>query len=229
MNVMAQAHKMTREAFALATVEARKAMSYAKLFRSALIHFHKEYKAMIANRLYRILATNEKTGEITTHDFDSGREMVGARRELYETGLYSCLQTLDREQGEWLVDQTFHYSPEQLKEVRAINRRIANEKKVVGKIVTNAIKLGYVVSVYDGEEYTVKRSTDKAAIMGAIYTTDMDRLVIRDKAGEHIGTVALVYGNSASEVMNDWHDSELMNKVLEPAIKFCDELSAKGL
>lgn len=43
---MALAHKMTRECFALVSEEARKQMSYAKLFRAALIDYHKEYKAM---------------------------------------------------------------------------------------------------------------------------------------------------------------------------------------
>lgn len=237
MNVMKKAHELTKAKIAyLKDSGITVLQSYAHFFKDSLKQAHKAFKLWFAGqkieaaaRLYRVTATNEKTGEVTNHLFDTAGEMLSARRTMYATGLYSCLQTLDREQGEWLVDQTFHYSEAQLKEVRAHNKRIEDEKTVVGKIVSNAIKLGYTVSVYDGEEWSVKRSDDKSAIMAAVYTTDMDRLTIRDKAGELIGTVALVYGNSASEVMSDWHDNELMDKVLAPALKYCDQLSAKGL
>lgn len=74
MNVMAQAHKMTREAFALVTPEARKQMSYAKLFRAALIDFHKMNKASkvalpVSRNMYKIMdglvSTKRVVGMIT--------------------------------------------------------------------------------------------------------------------------------------------------------------------
>jgi len=229
MNVMARAHQLTRDAMAK-TDPSVCVITYKLAFSVYLRAAHQEYKKMIASHTYRLTTISEKGALLTVETFETPRQLTNAMYDARDSAKFvRILGEQKLEQLGWVKYDLFQFSPEELLARRRTLVRIADEKKVAGKIVANAIKLGYVVSVYDGEEYTVKRSSDKAVIMAALYTTDMDRLVIRDKAGEHIGTVALVYGNSASEVMSDWHDSEVMNKVLEPAKKFCDELADKGL
>ena len=179
--------------------------------------------------MYAIKATNAKTNEVSTFEYATMREQITARRELYSTALYSSLQTLDNEEGEWLVDKTYHYSAEQLKAVRANNARIANEKKAVKKVVEKALRMGYMISLYDGEEYCVKRSTDKALILANIYQTDMDRMYFRYReTGEQVGSVLFVYGNSASEVLADWSDCAEVNAILADAEAFCAKLANEG-
>ena len=54
---------------------------------------------------------------------------------------------------------------------------------IVSALLDAALAKGYSVSVHDGETWPVKRSTDRAALMDAIGTTDMDTLRIRKPCG----------------------------------------------
>ncbi|MNY05966.1 hypothetical protein D3C86_1387040 [compost metagenome] len=111
---------------------------------------------------------------------------------------------------------------------KAVDRRIAGEKSVVRAAVRNAIKTGHTVSLNDGCEWTVKGSSSEVEVMSATYSTDADYLLFR-KAGQVVGKVYLVYGNSASEVICDHTDSEAMEAILAPATRRADKYAALGL
>ena len=74
----------------------------------------------------------------------------------------------------------------------------SGERGVATRLVRAAIHAGYAVSVYDGEEYTVKRSRKERQILAALATTGEDMLVIRDATGERLGVLALIWGNEES-------------------------------
>lgn len=95
---------------------------------------------------------------------------------------------------------------------------------VISAFVDDALKLGHLLSVNDGEEFTVKRSTDRAAILGALGTTDADTVVIRRADGERIGSVMLVYGNEPGVVICDHTDSPEMESILANASKIGERL-----
>jgi hypothetical protein len=79
------------------------------------------------------------------------------------------------------------------------------ERAIIERIVTDAISVGYAISVNDGEETTLRRSRDTSAIMAAMMTTDEDRLLIhRPSAERYFGWVYLVYGNDGWDVVNDY-------------------------
>jgi hypothetical protein len=84
-----------------------------------------------------------------------------------------------------------------------------HEARIARKIVKDALANGWTVSVYDGDEWTVKSSTDNRAILEAMCTTDSDVLRLRDAAGESIGNIWLVWGND-EDVISDHTDSETM-------------------
>ena len=65
-----------------------------------------------------------------------------------------------------------------------LQTRIAVEHKIVRRVVKDAIKAGYTVSVFDGEEWTVKRSTEFKTINDALFSTDEDTIRIRDAEEE---------------------------------------------
>lgn len=72
-------------------------------------------------------------------------------------------------------------------------------------LVKYAIEQGAVVSVYDMEEWQVKRSTDVKAIRAAIDSVDDCELVFRDAEGEQIAWAYIVsYGNSPDELVSDF-------------------------
>ena len=94
------------------------------------------------------------------------------------------------------------------------------EKTVAAKLVAAAISSGYCLSVNDGEVWTVKKSTDKAAILAALETTGEDTLRIRDNAtGERIGDVFLVWGNAPNgeELIADHTDTPTVSSLVSKA------------
>jgi hypothetical protein len=96
------------------------------------------------------------------------------------------------------------------------------ERKIVRAIVKQALAIGGTVSVYDSEEWTVKKSDSMADIMGAIMTTDEDMLRIYNGSGERIGDVFLIYGNDGWDVISDHTDSAAMDELLAPAFRIAD-------
>lgn len=91
---------------------------------------------------------------------------------------------------------------------------IAQEKTAAGRIIDRALAKGYMVSVYDGEEYVVKSSRKRHQIMTALGSTDTDQLIIRDGKGNKIGTILLIWGNSPEEVVADHTDQPEINALV---------------
>ncbi len=103
------------------------------------------------------------------------------------------------------------------------------ERKIVERIVDDALAQGYGISVRDGGEVTVRRSTDRAEIVGALGTTGEDQLgfhLIVDGVPERrtFGMVWLVYGND-TDVISDSIDNELTNLILKGAEALAEQLS----
>lgn len=97
------------------------------------------------------------------------------------------------------------------------------ELGVVRKLVSHAIAEGHTITVYDGEEWPVKRSTDIDLIIDHAFSTDESWL--RVFAGtEYLGEVFLVYGNSGWDVINDYHVS--LEGLLGPVNDYAEQLSA---
>lgn len=95
----------------------------------------------------------------------------------------------------------------------------AGEARVVRKLVKAALAAGYSVSVNDGEEWTVKRSTSTKVIFDALATTGEDRLLLRDSEGNTAGSFWLIYGNdpSGEEVISDHSDNEVCEALYKAA------------
>jgi hypothetical protein len=87
-----------------------------------------------------------------------------------------------------------------------------DETQAVRKLVKIGLAKGYTVSVMDGEEWTLRRSTSLEDIMAAVMTTDEDQLAFRNQAG-HGAVFYLVYGNSPEEVINDHTVSIMANEM----------------
>ena len=78
------------------------------------------------------------------------------------------------------------------------------EKRNVLSIVKAGLAKGWLVSVNDGEQWTLKKSNDLKAIKSALFTTDEDIVRFRDTEGKSMGAIFFVYGNDPSEVVSDY-------------------------
>lgn len=96
------------------------------------------------------------------------------------------------------------------------NYMTSGEKSIVSKIIQTVLNNNHTVSVYDsafGEgEWTVKRSGNFNEIMESLASTEGDVIRIRDKEGNVLGSITLIYGNApdGSEVTADCTDNSYM-------------------
>ena len=95
----------------------------------------------------------------------------------------------------------------------------AGERRAATRLVDTILAQGHSISVYDSEEWTVKRSTDRAAILDALATTDMDRIRVRDSGGNPLGSFDLIWGNDSdgTELIADHSDNEFCREIYERA------------
>lgn len=90
------------------------------------------------------------------------------------------------------------------------------EGAVARRLVKAALAAGYAISVNDGEEWTVKRSTKAKAVLEALATTGEDVIRIRDADGVACGSFYLVWGNAddGSELISDHSDNDACNDLV---------------
>lgn len=88
------------------------------------------------------------------------------------------------------------------------------EVTVVKRLVRIVLERGYIVSINDGEEWTVNLSTDRKEILSALGTTGEDTIRLY-KDGEWAGSIWLVYGNAedGSELIADHSDNEACHSI----------------
>lgn len=79
------------------------------------------------------------------------------------------------------------------------------EQQIVKRVIADALAAGFVLTVHDGEEITLKRSADAKEIFAAMFSTDDDRLYFHrpDQPKGQCGWVHFVYGNDGFDVISD--------------------------
>ena len=92
------------------------------------------------------------------------------------------------------------------------------ERDIAHGLVNRVLSDGNTISVHDGEECPIKRSSDAVAILAAMSSTRSDTLIIRAPSGDRIGFVYLVYGNEPENLIADYSGDEYTGAL-------CDALS----
>ena len=81
----------------------------------------------------------------------------------------------------------------------------AQETREARALITYLLADGCALSVYDGEETTVRRSVDPVVVLDALATTDADTLMAHFPDGNVAG-FWLIYGNGPGELIADHSD-----------------------
>jgi hypothetical protein len=85
-------------------------------------------------------------------------------------------------------------------------------QKAYRHLVKHALGLGHVVSVWDGEEWQVKRSGKFKTITDAIESVEEAQIVIRDSADKKIGwAIVSAYGLEPDETVIDFGVNDFMD------------------
>jgi hypothetical protein len=129
-------------------------------------------------------------------------------------------------------DDSAHFEQHHHVKDVAIRTRILIERAIVRRAVRDILAAhdgAYCISVYDGEEYPVKRSRDLDQIMADVGQCDEEMLYVRHVGkdgvtGTRVGGIALVYGNGGWNVIADHTDTPLMAELLAGAGHLADSL-----
>lgn len=97
--------------------------------------------------------------------------------------------------------------------------------KVIEAFIDDVLAAGHTLSLDDGEELAIDRSTDKGAILEALEATSEETLIVRRANGERIGAAFLVYGNEPGVVICDNTDTPEMNALLARAEAIGEKLA----
>lgn len=99
------------------------------------------------------------------------------------------------------------------------------EKKIVTKLIEDAIAAGYTVGVHNGYRVVIKESTDRAAILEEMFSVDSEHLLFYNKDGKRIGSVFLVYGNDGWDVIADNSANDATEAIIAGATSLANSLS----
>lgn len=89
------------------------------------------------------------------------------------------------------------------------------ERRVTRKLCYAALDMGYTLSVWDGEEWTLTHAWRLRDVLAALCTTGMDVVRINHAHGPSAGRFWLVWGNAedGSELIADHTDNDLCTKL----------------
>ena len=81
-------------------------------------------------------------------------------------------------------------------------------------LINKALAHDLVVSVYDGEEWQVKKSTSYKAIKEAIESVEVAELRIRNQSGEIVGWAQIIPDLAPDETIADYTMTPTMEQLL---------------
>lgn len=104
----------------------------------------------------------------------------------------------------------------------------ADARAIAARLVADALAAGYLVSVRDGLEWTVKQSRNAHTILAAMASTDADTLKFRDAAtGDAIGSVWLIWCNGCDVISDYSAPNAAMLSVLKGAEELAEHYAAR--
>lgn len=101
------------------------------------------------------------------------------------------------------------------------DKTIPAQKAVAARLVRACLASGHVLSVNDGEEWTVKRSAKAAEVIDALHSTDVDTLLVRTASGERVGAFVLMldWGSDGPEVIQDHTANDECERLYRAAVR----------
>ena len=102
-----------------------------------------------------------------------------------------------------------------------IDQDQADERRVIGQLIDDALAAGYLISYYDDGDWPVRMSESKEAVMAELHSTGQAQIRFSTSDHKHVG-------NSPWEVIADYTDNGPMNGLLLGANALADEIEAKA-
>lgn len=86
----------------------------------------------------------------------------------------------------------------------SVKARQRVERTIARRVVLDALRLGYTLSVNNGgDDDEIPPTTEAKAVLAAMFATDDEYLKLH-KDGRYVGWVRFIYGNDGWDVVNDY-------------------------
>lgn len=96
-----------------------------------------------------------------------------------------------------------------------------SEATIIDGVITAALNRNLTISVNDGVEWCLKKSTDRAKIQQAVAATDDTTFSFRDADDKYVGFMWFIHGNRA-DVISDYSDDEMLEAIWNEVEPLCD-------
>ena len=83
---------------------------------------------------------------------------------------------------------------------------------------------GYSVTLNDGEEDVIEKSTNIEEIEDAARSTDEDYLIVFVASGRKVGAIRLIWGNG-EDLISDYTDNAVINSLISLGLEKWEKLS----
>ena len=104
-----------------------------------------------------------------------------------------------------------------------LNYCTAGEKQVIIELIDSILSTNVSVSVNDGEEWTLNRSTDKVEILKSLNNADLDLLSLRcSETDKSVGWIRLIWDNNYDQpatVICDHAANDYTDRLIDPILK----------
>lgn len=92
-----------------------------------------------------------------------------------------------------------------------------DDRRITSRLIGEALARGFKVSIYDGEEWAVRRSTDADTIGAFIGATDEMTVRVSNDQNETLARFFLVFGNGDDTTIADCTDNDLARELSDHA------------
>jgi hypothetical protein len=101
------------------------------------------------------------------------------------------------------------------------NKHIALTEAVICEtLIDSILRAGYVIELHDGEEVSLPRSRDRAALQEWTAISDLTSYIVFDDDGNRIGSFVLIHGNG-EDILSDfsWPASKPENEAIMESLQ----------
>ena len=95
------------------------------------------------------------------------------------------------------------------------------EANIINHAITAGLRGGGMISVYDGEEFSIRKGRSRQFIQEEVAATDETSFVFFDNAGQRIGVAWFIHGNGA-DVLSDYSANAATETLLKGTLTFAE-------
>lgn len=107
-------------------------------------------------------------------------------------------------------------------------QRLKIERRIARQCMKDLLDAGFLITVFDGEDFPLRKSNNAKDILDAMFSVDEDVLYVHkrpdvaDAPMERVGWVQFIYGNDGWDVIADYTTN--LESALKPTFALAEKI-----